>query len=250
MIPPVRVRSGKPIDWRKRSMATNVVGLFDDRSAAEHAVSDLMSAGFDRSRISVVAADPKGEMQRHRVDDDGNLAGEGAATGLTSGAVVGGLLGLLIGAGTIFVPAGVLAAGPIAGLIAGGAAGAATGGILGGLIGLGIPDDEAHVYAESVRRGGVLVMVQCDYADVDRAHQILDRDGAVDIEDRAAMYREEGYQRFDADAPVYTEEEIAMERSRLRTNVTPPRRVRSYPSGGPYADNRNPLDDTQGNRLP
>ncbi|MGV3617643.1 MAG: DUF2382 domain-containing protein [Fimbriimonas sp.] len=200
-------------------MATTVVGLFDDRETAQTAVRDLIDAGFRRQDISVVAADPGGKLYKQHVDDQGNSAGEGAATGLASGAVVGGLLGLLIGAGLIFVPVGVFAAGPIAGLIAGGAAGAATGGILGGLIGLGIPKEEADVYAESVRRGGTLVTVSAEDADASRAHSILDRDGAVDIEERAAAYRAQGFTAFDPNAPVYQEEETIQERQRYQAPV-------------------------------
>src|SRR3954469_1724294 len=104
-------------------MPTTVVGLFDSRQTAEAAVQDLVSAGFDQSSVSVVVSDPEGKLRKEHFGTEGTLAGEGAATGLTSGAVIGGLLGLLIGAGAIFVPAGIIAAGPIAGLIAGGAAG-------------------------------------------------------------------------------------------------------------------------------
>jgi len=201
-------------------MATTVVGLFDDKDEAQRAVQDLMQSGFNRNQVSVVAADPQGKMYKQHADEDGNLAGEGAASGLTSGAVVGGLLGLLIGAGLLFVPAGVVAAGPITGLIAGGAAGAATGGILGGLIGMGIPEEHADVYAESVRRGGSLVMVQADGAEVERAKSILDRDGAIDIEERAAAYRSEGYTKFNPNAEVYNDEQAHAERARYRANPT------------------------------
>lgn len=198
-------------------MNTTVVGLFDDRDTAQESVRDLIDAGFRRENISVVAADPEGSLYKEHVDDEGTIAGEGAATGLTSGAVVGGLLGLLIGAGLIFVPVGVLAAGPIVGLIAGGAAGAAAGGILGGLIGLGIPKDEADVYAEGVRRGGTLVTVSTDEENASRAHSILDRDGAVDVEERAQYYRTEGFSSYDTAAPVYTPDQAAAERERYRT---------------------------------
>jgi hypothetical protein len=203
-------------------MSTTVVGLFDDRDTAQHAVRDLIDAGFRQQDISVVAADPGGKMYRQHVDEEGSIAGEGAATGLTSGAVVGGLLGLLIGAGLLFVPAGVIAAGPITGLIAGGAAGAATGGIIGGLIGLGIPKEDADVYAESVRRGGTLVTVMADDANVSRIHSILDRDGAVDVEERAAQYRAQGFSGFDTNAPVYSEEETLAERERYRATPASP----------------------------
>lgn len=198
-------------------MPSTIVGLFDDRNDAHNAVMDLMSAGFSRDRISLVAADPSGEYQKYVVDKEGNLAGEGAAAGLTSGAVVGGLIGVLIGTGAIFFPpAGVFLAGPFAGLIAGAAAGAATGGILGGLIGLGIPKEHADVYAEGVRRGGTLVTVTADESEAERVRTLLDRDGAVNVESRGAYYRSQGFAGYDSNSKPYTEDEYQAERDRLR----------------------------------
>jgi len=176
-----------------------------------------MAAGYSRDRISLLATDPTGVYQRYIVTADGNMAGEGASTGLTSGALVGGLLGMLIGSGAIFFPpAGVLVAGPIAGLIAGAAAGAATGGILGGLIGLGIPRDHAETYAEGVRRGGTLISIEVDDSEVARVHDILDRDGAVNVNDRGSYYREHGFTGFDHSARPYSDEEYARERDLLK----------------------------------
>ena len=241
-------------------MANTVVGLFDDRDTAHNAVQDLLAAGYSQDKISLVATDPSGEYQKYGVGTDGNLAGEGAATGLTSGAVVGGLLGLLIGVGAIFVPvAGILAAGPIAGLIAGASAGAATGGILGGLIGIGIPHEHAEAYAEGVRRGGTLVTVNVGEEEVRRVHELLDRDGAVDIEDRETYYKERGYTGYDKDAKPLSADELAAERDQLRaygSDVTlstgvgtaaASGRVKSFafsdtPTGVPV----NPPDDSDG----
>lgn len=197
-------------------MANTVVGLFDDQNDAHGAVQDLMAAGYTKDKISLVATDPSGEYQKYSVDADGNLAGEGAASGLVSGTVVGGLLGLLIGAGAIFAAPAVLVAGPFAGLIAGAAAGAATGGILGGLIGLGIPKEHAEYYAEGIRRGGTLVTVTVDESETQRVRDLLDRDGAVDIEQRADYYQKTGYAGYDKEAPAYDADKIARERDELR----------------------------------
>ncbi len=195
-------------------MSTNVVALFDDRDEAQRAVHDLLAAGVSQQRISFLASDPDGRLSREVSDDEGNMAAEGAATGLTTGALVGGALGLLLGAGIIFLPIGLAVAGPLAGLIAGGAAGAATGGILGGLVGMGIPAEHAEVYAESVRRGSTLLSVDVDQHDLDRVHQILDRDGAVNIEDRAAAYRSAGFSGYNPEAPAYSVDEVQGERAR------------------------------------
>ena len=199
-------------------MASTLVGLFDDRDAAQGAVSDLISAGVSRDQISVIANDASGTTATY--DAEGNLAAEGAASGISSGAVVGGIAGLLIGAGFTVLPiAGFLLAGPVAGLIAGAAAGAATGGILGGLIGLGIPEEHAELYAEGVRRGGTLVTVHTDESNEDRLRDILDRDGAADIETRAADWKSRGYTGYDKNAKAYTDAEITDERTRYATPI-------------------------------
>lgn len=205
-------------------MAKTIVGLFDDRSTAEGAVRDLIDAGIARDRISVVANNEEGKVETQKVDEHGNMAGEGAATGAGAGLVVGGIAGLLIGLGFTVLPvAGLLLAGPIAGALAGAAAGIATGGILGALIGMGIPKEHADVYAEGIRRGGTLVTVQnLSDAEADRAEDILDRDGAVDIDERAAEYRAEGFTGYDPDAKPITTEQAQVEGQRVAESVEPP----------------------------
>jgi uncharacterized protein (TIGR02271 family) len=199
-------------------MAQTVVGLFEDRDHAEKAVRKLMEDGVPSSDISVVTGDPEGRYKNYKVDDRGNMAGEGAATGAGTGAVVGGIIGLLVGAGTIVFPvAGLVAAGPIAGLLTGAGAGAVTGGIIGALVGLGIPKEDAETYAEAVRRGDVLVAVECDESRADRVADILDSNGAVDVEERREQFRTEGT-RYDPNAKPYTEDEIRRHRETTRTN--------------------------------
>ena len=199
-------------------MANNLVGLFDDRSTAQGAVQDLISSGIDRNRVSIVASDDRGGATTMAVDESGNIASEGAASGATSGAVVGGVAGLLIGAGFTFLPfAGFLLAGPIAGLLSGAIAGAATGGVLGGLIGLGIPHETAELYAEGIRRGGTLVTVQAEADEETSVRRILNRDGAIDIDRRSSDWRNRGYTAYDEKAKPYTDAEIADERTRYAT---------------------------------
>jgi uncharacterized protein (TIGR02271 family) len=191
-------------------MASTVVGLFDDRDHAQQAVQDLISAGIDRSKISVVAADTEGKFQKSSVDESGTLAGEGALSGATSGALVGGIFGLLVGAGALAFPAvGLVAIGPISGLLTGAGIGAVSGGIIGGLIGLGIPEEHAETYAEGVRRGGTLVTVQANDNQTSQIESILDRDGAVDIDERRAQYQAQGFTKFDANAPVIQEKTMS-----------------------------------------
>ncbi len=56
-----------------------------------------------------------------------------------------------------------------------------------------IPDEDRHMYAEGLRRGGVALSVETDSAAYDRVLEILDRDGAVDMEERSAGWRQEGW---------------------------------------------------------
>ncbi len=59
-----------------------------------------------------------------------------------------------------------------------------------------IPDDDRHLYAEGLRRGGFALSVETDSAAYDRVLDILDRDGAVDMEERSAGWRDEGWSAF------------------------------------------------------
>lgn len=197
-------------------MASSVVGLFDTYEHAHFAVRQLLSEGFNAQHISVVASDTGGTVRRETVDETGNMAGEGAVSGAASGMLVGGLIGLLVGATTLVAPpVGFVIAGPIAGLLTGAGIGLVSGGLLGALIGLGIPEEEAHIYAESVRRGGVLVSVNTTGADALRVEQIFARSGAVNVTERAALYRSHGFTTYDPKASVLTPDEIIAERARL-----------------------------------
>lgn len=202
-------------------MAQTVVGLFDDAAHAQRAVKDLIASSFATDRVSIITSDPQGEFSQYSVDKHGNKAAQGAATGAVSGALVGGTLGLLVGLGLLFVPvaapvAGLLAAGPIATTLTGAGVGAVGGGLLGGLIGLGIPEHHAHTYAEAIRRGSVLVAVEVNDMDVVKANDIMKRHGAVDVHQREAYYRQQGFTQYDPSSQPYTAEQVAQERERLR----------------------------------
>lgn len=197
-------------------MAKTVVGLFETYGEAQHVVQDLMDSGFRREDISVVANDSSRSTSDTRAVGADSKADEAAGAGAVGGTVIGGAAGLLIGAGLLAIPGigPVLAAGPLAAGIGTAAAtvgagalgagiGAATGGLIGGLVGAGVPEDEAHVYAEGVRRGGTLVSVSADDRMADSARSIMQRHAAVDIDARSSEWRRSGWTGFDADAGPY-----------------------------------------------
>jgi hypothetical protein len=132
-------------------------------------------------------------------------------------ATVGGAVGLLAGFGLLAIPGigPVVAAGWLVSTAAGAAAGGATGGLIGALTQAGVSEEDAHVYAEGVRRGGTLVTVRTPDGDRGRVEAILDR-SAVNIRDRGAAYRKSGWQRFDPDASPYTADQVRKERDLYR----------------------------------
>jgi hypothetical protein len=68
------------------------------------------------------------------------------------------------------------------------------GGFWAALSGWFFPDDDRHLYAEGLRRGGFLISVQVDDANHDTAHDILDDEGSIDIDERADIWRSEGWE--------------------------------------------------------
>jgi uncharacterized protein (TIGR02271 family) len=69
---------------------------------------------------------------------------------------------------------------------------------------LGVPYDEAHSYAEGVRRGGALVVVESSDDRAERGMEILRRLHPVDIHERTAQWRQEGWTGYDANALTST----------------------------------------------
>jgi hypothetical protein len=122
-------------------------------------------------------------------------------------------VGLLAGLGLLAIPGlgPVVAAGWLASMAAGAAAGAATGGIIGALTQSGISDEDAHTYAEGVRRGGTLVTARVPDADRARLDAILSQ-SSVDIASRRAAWQKAGWNRFDPAAPAYGADEVRRER--------------------------------------
>lgn len=196
-------------------MTQVVTALYDSYDSAVSAVTALEDAGFPHSEISIVSNNADDRYPR----DDRTKTAEDAGKGAGIGAAIGGVGGLLTGLGLMAIPGvgPVVAAGWLAATAAGAATGAVIGGAAGGLVGAltkeGVPERDAHFYAEGVRRGGTLVSARVDDARAPAAREILQRYKAVDPAARAAAYRQSGWTSFDENAPPYTAEEIAAERA-------------------------------------
>ncbi|MEO9341065.1 general stress protein [Mesorhizobium sp. SB112] len=203
---------------------STITGLFDNYSDAEAAVSELRSAGLREDDISIVSSNADG----YHGDGESN-AGSAAGTGAGIGAALGGAGGLLAGLGMIAIPGvgPVVAAGWLAATAAGAVAGAVAGGAAGGLVGAltdsGVPEEDAHVYAEGVRRGGTLVTARvADDSELEPvAQSILRGSNQVDVASRRSVYAAEGWSSFDETADPYSPEEIEKERARYGGDKPP-----------------------------
>src|SRR5215213_7031971 len=175
-----------------------ITAFFDDFDSAADAVRRLENSGIQHEDISLIANNEgdrysdRAGGRRHDIDD---RASDGAGTGATVGTLAGGGAGLLAGLGMLAIPGlgPVVAAGWLVSTLVGAGAGAAIGGLTGALVDAGVDENDAHAYAEGVRRGGALVTVRASDTEVDRIVDILDDEGTVDFDERENTWRSEGW---------------------------------------------------------
>ena len=190
--------------------------LFDTQDQAQAAVRELESMGIQHDDLSIVARHAGArETRSFRIADEGKSdAAEardtavGAGEGLATGGLIGGGAGLLTGLGVLSIPGigPVIVGGWLMSLAIGAAAGGLAGGAIGGLLGAlkenGVPEGDANVYAEGVRRGATLVSVRVEEADAARVEASLDLNNGADATIRGETYRQEGWTAFDVNAQV------------------------------------------------
>jgi hypothetical protein len=166
------------------------LGVFHDRDCFQSAVDDLMSAGFDRAELSLLAGaraieEKLGHAYRkiEELEDDPKVpraayvSNHSLAEGRTG--VIGGLayVGAVVGAGAVVASGGTLAAAIAAAAIAGGG-----GGLVGGWAAQYLGRDRGQALQDQLDRGGLLLWVHLrDAARERRAVEILKRHGAEDV---------------------------------------------------------------------
>ncbi|MFN7112770.1 MAG: hypothetical protein ACK4PK_00235 [Alphaproteobacteria bacterium] len=168
------------------SQSKVITAVFDTRAAADSAIYKLEHAGYSEKEITLlISEDTRG---KHFGIETGSKAGDGAATGAAIGGLTGAIGLALASAGTLLIPGlNLVVSGVLIGGLVGLGAGAATGGLIGALIGQGIPEHEAKLYEEAVRKGGILIAVESkDDAGTQRVKDILSGADAKDVMSRAA----------------------------------------------------------------
>jgi hypothetical protein len=191
-------------------MTRTITRLYDQRTDALEAAHELERMGVPNDDISIIASnkdnwfDGKGGAAKHDRDADGrDDRGEGAVKGAATGGIVGAGAGLLAGLGLLAIPGlgPVVAAGWLASTATGAVVGAVGGGAIGGLVTAlveaGVPEDEANIYSEGVRRGGTLLTVRVDDERAPQIASALQRYRPTDISARGEEYRSAGWTSFD-----------------------------------------------------
>ena len=204
-------------------MTTTISRLYNNYSDAREAVRNLEAAGVAHNDITIVASNADNWYSSDRKSDKGTFSdrdldgkddrAEAAGTGAGVGAAVGGAAGLLAGLGLMAIPGvgPVVAAGWLVSTLAGAAAGGVAGSVVGALTQAGISKEDADIYAEGLRRGGAVVSARVTDADATRLQAIMDR-SAVNVRERAAAYRQAGWQSFNTKEIPYTPDQVRKER--------------------------------------
>lgn len=171
-----------------------ITAMFDNHSDAAQAVQRLKGAGVPDADISLVAGRNEGALTDGG-SDTGDDTAEDAGKGALIGGALGGGAGILAGIGAMAIPGlgPVVAAGWLASTLVGATAGAATGGLIGALTNAGLSEEDAHAYAEGIKRGGTLVTARVDDALKDRAVDILDDEGTINMDERENQWRTSGW---------------------------------------------------------
>jgi uncharacterized membrane protein len=166
-----------------------VVGAFPSMAEAERVARDLEEMGIDKDEISVIAGNESGAHNEYLKKP----ASTGAAA--ASAASFGGGVGIVAGLIALAIPGvgPIIAGGALATVLTGLGVGAAAGGLIGAFTNMGVSHEEAPLYQEAVRRGGVVVAVHVSDPMEDDAIRVMDEHGARDLNAEADAWRASGW---------------------------------------------------------
>ena len=171
-----------------------VISAFNDQQTAQRAMERLIAAGFSRDNVHIQAGyDDK--SYGTSTSDSSMLTGSGSTTTTTAASANSGSdRGFFSSVGDFFSD----------------------------LFG---SDDTASshagTYSEAVRRGNtVLVVDAANEVEAERAADIMDELGAIDVDERATQWKAQGWNGFDKSAMPLSRDALAAER---QTTSTMPR---------------------------
>ena len=178
-----------PVEQKTRTVS-EAVGIFHHNDDFQDAIDELLSSGFHRAQLSLLASEAAvQEKLGHRYIQVSALADDPAAPrsayvspeaiGAAEGGLIGGLVyvGAAVAAGAVVATGGTLATVVAATALAGG-----TGGLIGSVLAKWVGDGHAHQLQEQIDRGGLLLWVRTwSVEDELRAVEILKRHSGGDV---------------------------------------------------------------------
>lgn len=172
----------------------NVIATYENFYKANGAARELLQYGFNQQLVKIAADSSSGTIRyKEGLDERGQVqaahlptgASAGAGIGAGIGAALGVAFGLLGTVGLLPIPwlQGIQPSGEMINALepllvstaAAAAAGWSAGWGLGMLMTLGIPEDEAERYADSLRKGSVQVIVQAEDYNLNLILDVLGR---------------------------------------------------------------------------
>lgn len=166
------------------------VGVFDNPDTLQEAIDELMSSGFDRAQLSLLASEKAiDEKLGHKyqkiaeLEDDPIVPRCCYVSTESIGAAQGGLIGGLMYVGATAAAGAVVASGgPLALVIAAAALSGGVGGLFGSIFAKWVGDVHAHHLQEQLDHGGLLLWVRTwSPEDEKRAFDILSRHSGRDV---------------------------------------------------------------------
>lgn len=167
-----------------------MVGVFGDATSLQDAIDELLTSGFDRAEVSLLASeDAVVEKLGHKykkveeIEDNADAPRaeyvDAESVGEAKGALMGGLfyIGAFATAGAILASGGTLAT-----ILAGAAAVGGGGALIGAVLGELIDEHHANYLQQQLDHGGLLLWVRTrDYAREKAAREILTRHSGRDV---------------------------------------------------------------------
>lgn len=195
-----------------------IYAIFDRIEDAHSAIDDLRTSDVHAHDISLLMRDAAGNYAAFL--NNGLQRADPAASTLRLNPHLAALNNTLTDFLTTYIPGvgGVTAAGPLARplqRVFRGADGQQKGEIVGILVKAGVPEDNAPLYAEVLRRGGAVVGARTTTDTAERIGAILRGHHAIDIDARRQHYQAAGWDGFDPTADALSADDIAADRARL-----------------------------------
>jgi hypothetical protein len=169
---------------------SEAVGVFDDSGTLQEAIDELLSAGFNRAEISLLASEHAVEEKLghayekvEQLEDDLSVPRAAyistESRGDAEGGLIGGLMyvGAMAAVGAVVATGGALATAISAAAVAGG-----TGGLIGSILAQWISRHHVNYLQEQIDHGGLLLWVRTrDSGHEKRAVGILSKHSAHDV---------------------------------------------------------------------